>query len=57
MLHIFAWKDEVRKENETKKKFNIYEPGKKSNVGRSFHQKKEELFMLEVYFVVCTGVE
>lgn len=36
---------------------SLYEPGKKSNVGRSFHQQKGETFMMEVYLVVCTRVK
>lgn len=36
-------------------KMSLCEPGKKSNVGRSFHQQKGEILMLQVYLMVCTG--
>ena len=36
---------------------SLYEPVKKSNVGRSFHQQKGDTVMLEVYLVVCTGLK
>ena len=38
-------------------KMSLYEPGKKSNVGTSFHQQKGETFMPQVYLVVCTRVK